>query len=206
MKNFDVDQLVLLNPRCAIDAEARKLAKHAEDLLEGTRVVHALPPFDLLVATTARQGTDYNLPRTALTPRSLGRKLAAARGNVGILFGPEDAGLTNEELKAANVTVTIPSSSTYASLNLAQSVTVILYELFLALHNPPSSPFTLATNEQQSKMKLLFDEVLETVQFDTPEKKETQRLLWRNITGRSMLTKREAQALLGLLKKLIGRR
>lgn len=205
MKNFGFRELVLVDAQCEVDIDARRLAKNAQDVLEGAKMVKSIPDYDLRIATTAQLGSEYNLRRTPLAPRELAVLIAARKGTSALLFGPEDAGLSNEEIAACDLLVTIPASTDYPTLNLSHSIAILLYELSLALHEH-TERFPLASREQRSKVDELIDEFLARTEWGTDERRETQRRLWHNLLGRSMLTGREAQVLLGFLKKLNGRR
>ncbi|MFQ3618215.1 MAG: RNA methyltransferase [Cyanobacteriota bacterium] len=137
MKNFGLRQLVLVNPQCdPLSAEARLLAVHAADLLESAQQVatlsEALTGCQRAVATTGRDRTtlpiQLELPQEGLpwlrSPLPDGTLPTAA-----LIFGREDAGLTNAELNLAQRFVQIPTSEAYASMNLAQAVAVCCYEL-----------------------------------------------------------------------------
>jgi tRNA/rRNA methyltransferase len=91
----------------------------------------ALGSFQYIVGTTARFGGTHR--QSPLTPRELARELIgiSQHNQVALLFGPENWGLTNEELALCHALVTIPTSD-FRSLNLAQAVLVVCYEIFLA--------------------------------------------------------------------------
>ncbi|PSB25489.1 RNA methyltransferase [Stenomitos frigidus] len=133
MKNMGLHHLVLVNPHCdQIGEEARLMAVHAADVLEGATVVKTLPEAlqgcQRAIATTARPrvATVLEPPRTAL-PWLLE---AAPQERGALIFGPEDRGLSNEELNYAQRFVAIPSHPTYPALNLAQAVAICCYELY----------------------------------------------------------------------------
>ncbi|WP_448599259.1 RNA methyltransferase [Thermoleptolyngbya sp.] len=147
MKNFGLRQLVLVNPQCdPLSAEARLLAVHAADVLEAAQRVatlsEALTGCQRAVATTGRDRTtlpiQLELPQACLpwlrSPLADGTLPSAA-----LIFGREDAGLTNAELNLAQRFVQIPTSEAYASMNLAQAVAVCCYELAAG---PPSADAT----------------------------------------------------------------
>ena len=154
MKNMGLQNLVLVKPHCdPLGAEARQMAVHAADVLESATIVATLPEAlrgcQRAIATTARPRVDTVLesPRTALPwlLESLPQATGTAHG--AILFGPEDRGLSNDELNYAQRFVAIPSHPTYPVLNLAQAVAICCYELYQLLptpHSPlptpPSSP------------------------------------------------------------------
>lgn len=130
MKNFGLDELVLVAPRCRIDHRAEALASHAEDVLHAARVVDtledAIAGTALVMGTSARERAAANYP--VLEPQDAAPLLT---DGTAVLFGPEDHGLANEELTRCQAHVVIPTAG-YASLNLAQAVLVVAYEVALA--------------------------------------------------------------------------
>ncbi|WP_413165679.1 RNA methyltransferase [Capilliphycus salinus ALCB114379] len=148
MKNMGLRQLVIVNPQCDPRSEdAKKMAVHAADLLESATQTATLPEAlsgcQRAIATTARE---RSLDRRLEHPHNALGWLLEAPG--ALIFGPEDRGLSNEELKYAQRFVRIPSSSTYPSLNLAQAVAVCCYELSqLANPIPNLSRSNLSSSE-----------------------------------------------------------
>ena len=132
MKNMGLTRLVLVNPRCDRNsAEARQMAVHAVDVLETAQIVDNLPAAlagcQRAIATTARS---RSVPIKLESPRKLLPWLLSANVQSALLFGAEDRGLSNEELKYAQRFVYIESNPDYPSLNLAQAVAVCAYELY----------------------------------------------------------------------------
>lgn len=131
LKNMGLSQLVLVNPHCdPLGEEARKMAVHAQDILVQAKIVGCLPEALVgcvrAIATTARErslDTPLEHPRVALP------WLCDPSTPSALIFGPEDRGLSNQELNYAQRFVRIPSSDAYPSLNLAQSVAICAYEL-----------------------------------------------------------------------------
>ncbi|MGF1519215.1 MAG: RNA methyltransferase [Nodosilinea sp.] len=135
MKNMGLRHLVLVNPQCDLASEeARRMAVHGGDVLAAARVVGDLPEAlagcERAIATTGRlhpQAQPLDLPESALPwllPTQPDASFAAA-----LVFGPEDRGLSNEELIYTQRWVRIPASDDYPSLNLAQAVAVCSYLL-----------------------------------------------------------------------------
>lgn len=135
MKNFGLSQLVLVNPQCdPLGNEALQMAVHAKDILAAARQVTTIPEAiagcHLAIATTARQrsfNAPLDLPEVAL-PLLLSSS-PETPGDTALLFGPEDRGLSNEELSYAQRFIKIPTSADYGALNLAQAVAICCYEL-----------------------------------------------------------------------------
>ncbi|HEX7380822.1 MAG TPA: RNA methyltransferase [Nevskiaceae bacterium] len=139
MKNMGVAELVLVAPRCFPHPQATALAASAADVLERARVVASLPEAVVgcahVAGTTARR---RYLSQAVYAPRQWAEKRAGAPGRVALLFGCERTGLTNDELDEAHELVTIPTDEAYPSLNLAQAVQVMTYELRQA--QPAAAP------------------------------------------------------------------
>ena len=143
MRNMGFGHLALVAPERFPHPEARMMASGARDLLEQAEV------HDTLGAATAAchwlAGTSARLRRhrnRTLTPRQLGDKLPALCRpyRVGLVFGPEDAGLTTAELDACHDLVAIPTSPAAPSLNLAQAVAVVCYEISQPRHGDDARP------------------------------------------------------------------
>jgi len=226
MKNFDFEELILVGPTFNVDTtELRNRAKWANDLVDkielipkyNEKVLKKLrKDFDYLIATTAKLGRDYNILRSPITPEQLAERLSElelkdkkTKKNVkiGIVMGREGSGLTNEELEIMDFTVTIPTSKKYGTMNLSHATTIILYEIFKKISeeniishiNPISGP------ERKQLMKLL-DESMDKMYFVNEDKKDTQRMVWKKMISKSFLSKREAYALMGFLKKINRKR
>lgn len=157
MKNFGLSQLWLVAPQCdPLGAEAMQMAVHAKDVLQAARLVETIPAALVgckrAIATTARQrGFDapLDLPEIALPSLLLPEynpqadtqadTQADAWAQTALIFGPEDRGLSNEELTYAQTFTKIPTNPDYSALNLAQAVAICCYELHRASQLVPTS-------------------------------------------------------------------
>ena len=208
MANFGFTDLVLVRPKCDhLSEEAQGRSKHARPILKKAKVVQDLAGFDYLIATTSALGTDFNIPRSPITPKELVALLRSkTHGSIGLVFGPEGPGLSNKDILRADFTVTIPTHKKYHSMNLSHSVAIILYEIYQAFGadkvNSDIRPITDAEKRQSLKM---VDEILKKYDFVTDTKRETQRRLWRKILGKLFLSKRESYALMGFLRKMLSK-
>ncbi|WP_163937382.1 tRNA (cytosine(32)/uridine(32)-2'-O)-methyltransferase TrmJ [Paraferrimonas sp. SM1919] len=132
MKTMGLSNLVLVQPKAEIDGKSIALAAGASDILKNTQIVdsleQAISDCQLVMACSARNRT---LDWPVLTPRESGRQTMAeaAKGKVAIIFGRESNGLSNEELQLANYHVCIEANPEYSSLNLAQAVQILCYEM-----------------------------------------------------------------------------
>jgi len=203
MKNFDLKNLVLINPKCDhLCSEAIARSMHAKDVLEHTIVAKKIPSYDCIVATTGKIGSDYNLPRVPITPDELSNVIPQ-NNSVAIVFGREGIGLTNEDIKKCDFTMTIPASLDYPILNLSHAATIVFYELFKNSNKEKTNSHIIMSSAKDKEIiQNQIERILDSIEFTTAEKKETQRVVWKKIFGKAFLTKREAFAVIGLLKKL----
>jgi TrmH family RNA methyltransferase len=133
MKNMGLRALWLADAaRLRVDAEARALAYGAWDVLDGAR--HAASLSDAVAGSTLVAGTTGRPLRAAVAPRRLAAEADArvSGGRLSIVFGPEASGLTAAELALCHVLVHVPTDPEQPSLNLAQAVLLLAYELRLA--------------------------------------------------------------------------
>lgn len=206
MKNFGLKNLILINPKCKKnDLEAVHRAKHAKHVLKRAKIVgmDSLKNFDYIIGTTSKLGTDYNIPRTPITPEELGKRIVSIKSKkIAILLGKESSGLTNKEILMCDFIVTIPADKEYPALNISHALAIILYEIFNKINKEKITDFEMASKKEKEVILKLINKIINKMEFATQEKKETQKKVWKRIVGKAMLTKREAFALLGFLKKL----
>lgn len=204
MANFGFEKLVFLNPKCDFRGkEAIMHSKHAKALLEKAKTIptfrEALKKYDTVIATTAMLGTDYNIARSPLYPDGLCRKI---KGKTAIIIGREGEGMSNQEIEKCDFVVTIPTSKKYPTMNVSHAAAILLYELSKHSGEKKIGGFPPATRKEKEVLMKLVENALSRMDFSTPEKKQTQRLIWRRMLGKAMLTRREAYALCGFLKKI----
>jgi tRNA/rRNA methyltransferase len=207
MANFGLKNLLIIDPLCdPLCEEARKRSTHGLHILEAAKIVkmNELKKFDCLVATTSRLGTDYNIPRNPVTPRQMVELLPKKKSKIAILFGRESDGLRNEEIALCDFIVTIPSEKDVPALNISHAVAIVCYEIFnagLSDGLSVSSHIPLATAKEKEVLMRLLNDTLKKLDFVTDTKRDTQRKVWKRMIGKSFLTKREAFALMGYLRK-----
>lgn len=212
MKNFACKNLVLVNPICDPDSEeSRNRAKHANDVLDDTMIYNSIDDlktsYDYLIGTTGKLGNDYNIKRSPLSPKQLAKKLGklTSRSKVGIVFGRESQGLSNEELEKCDYTVSIPSNDKYPILNLSHAVTIFLYEIYQEKNSGKLlKQFTPINAKDKSIILEMIDEVLDGMNFlKGDNQKETQQKVWHQMIGKAMMTRREAFSIMGFFRKLL---
>jgi len=202
MKNFEFANLVLLNPKCNhLDKESLDRATHAKEILKNARIIKNLDDYDTIIGTTAILGTDFNLQRNPITPEQLSKM--TFKGKVGLIIGREGDGMHNEELLKCDIIVTIPTSKKYPTMNVSHAATIILYELFKRFKaEKVGDSIRHATKEDKERIYKLVNETLNKLDFASESKKNTQRLIWKKLIGKSNLTKRELMILYGFLRKI----
>ncbi|HEY9033436.1 MAG TPA: RNA methyltransferase [Pseudomonadales bacterium] len=135
MKNMGLTRLYLVEPKLFPHPKAIWRSAHAEDVVQQAQVVasldEAIADCQLVVGTSARQ---RSVQWPLLDARASAEKAIAELGDgeLAIVFGREDRGLTNEELQKCRWHLNIPTHDDYSSLNLAAAVQVVSYELQMA--------------------------------------------------------------------------
>jgi len=205
MKNMGLSRLIVVNGSSPLHANAYKLASGAEDILERTEefltLREVVSEMGCVVGTTSR-GRKERGPD--LTPEALAKKLIplSQQNLIGLAFGSEKEGLTNEELSLCHLSTRIPSVESFPSLNLAQAVMVVSYELFKASTEIPKKEMRLAQAEQLERMLEHMEKTLLRIGFlDSNNPKRIMRVV-RRLFGRSHLDEREVQILHGIWSQI----
>lgn len=207
MNNMGMEDLVLVAPQCSVNgSDAMRMATGSHDLLERARTVEdvasALGDCAEIVAFTAR----FRAGRQPPTPvRELVPALVPAldRGPVALLFGPEDLGLSNEDMVLASRTAWIPTAASQRSLNLSQAVLIGCHELFIAMQEGRERPVRpRADLAQLQSFRDQTTAVLERVGFLNPQNPaHVVNALW-DILVRAELDPRELAILRGVVSQV----
>ncbi|MDY6773761.1 MAG: TrmJ/YjtD family RNA methyltransferase [Candidatus Nanohaloarchaea archaeon] len=199
-ENFDIDELVFVNPQCDFGTEAEARASHAADRLRSSRVVEdledAIGGLDFLIGTTGIKPSEDNVLRSGIGPGEMAEKIPEDAA-VGILLGREGKGLSNEELDLCDFVVSIPTSEDYPVMNLSHAAAVVFYKLYTADEADRSS----SSRERRQVLENLFKGVTESLDWNESRKEKTLRA-FRNVLGRAYATDRELQLLLGAFREL----
>lgn len=213
MKNMGLERLILVSPeQDPLGNEARMMATSARDILEKAEVFptleEALKGFRWIAGTSARKGRNRG---PFIHPREICPEILrhAQTVPVAILFGPEDKGLTNEELAPCHALVSMPTHEGLRSLNLAQAVMVFCYELFvgsLALSEKGAEISGQKAKPAEFKkvegMYAHLEELLLKIGFlDENNPKRIMHTL-RRVFGRAGLSDRDVAILRGVFRQL----
>lgn len=204
MANFGFEKLILLNPKAShLSEESKERARHAKYILEDLEVIETWEElktrFDLLVGTTGKRASKYNLRRLTVSPEKLAERIGALDKEVGLVFGGERVGLMNEEIDECDFLVSIKTSEEYPVMNLSHAVAVVLHEV----HNYDKGPvYEPAGREVREAILDWIDKVLKHVEVEreAPIKSTFKRLL-----SRGMVKEREAFTLAGFFRNVYNK-
>ena len=208
MANMGLSRLVLADSPVSDLSEALKLARDGGDIVRSaesfTTLEEAIAPYGLVAGTTRRKGRSRRslveiaeaIPRIAL---------AAAHNQVAILFGREDFGLSNEELGLCQFALSIPSARPFSSLNVAQAVMIVAYELHrFGGVSPPLPPSFVP----RAELKLFYERLarlLERIGYQKAGDRDVPASVLEmlaRVFGRSGLTPDELNGLHGFCRQI----
>jgi tRNA/rRNA methyltransferase len=210
MANMGLGKLILVRPR-SIHRELIETAatSHSARILSEMKIFQelgeALAPYGQVIGTTARVG---NRRGPFYTPRQLVSSLLPEKNAEpvpsAILFGPERMGLSTEDLRYCHKVVRIPTDDPEtSSLNLAQSVLILGYELIMAAGGEPEAPkIKPAPHAEQESMYADLQEVLLQIGFLPENNPEHWLMNLKKIFNRSLLTSGECNLFRGICRQI----
>jgi len=209
MKNMGLSDLMLVNPKVFPHEDATVRAAGAEDILQEATVMasleQALSDCTYVAGASARSRT---IGWPSMAPRDCAEKLVqeSAHGTAAAVFGPENSGLTNDDLDRCNTLLTIPTEPGFSSLNLAMAVQVLAYELRLAgmsTEEPPAAPETSpATGAELENFYVHLEQALTRSGFLDPENPRLLMRRLRRLFIKAKLDQNEVNILRGMLAAL----
>ena len=208
MKNFEQQDLWIVNPKASIDTEAMAYAMHGSGVLSMAKIIprveEALKAVNIVVGTSSVVArSPANVTRTPMTPKELAIALSSTKGKVALVFGRESSGLSNREIELCDFLVTIPASHLYNVLNLSVAVSIILYEIFQQ-ERWNTRGVLLATQVVRRKLLEQFDRMV-NLSGTQPHKRKLAIRAFRNLTSRSFISRREASLLIGVFRKTVSK-
>ncbi|CAA2145373.1 RNA methyltransferase [Methylobacterium bullatum] len=210
MANFGLSELRLVAPKNGWPKKGvREAASGATHVLDGATVFATVPEaiadLNYLLATTARERGQM---KRAYAPDEAMADVAARAGQrVGVMFGRERIGLTNDEVSLADAIVTFPVSPDFPSLNLAQAVLLVGYEWRKA-SGQARLPFTgemqspPATREAMASLVASLEGSLEAGGFYPPEKRDVIARNMRDMLHRMAMTEQDVRTFRGALRAM----
>lgn len=212
MKNFGRTHLTLVSPpspNMALNIEARMMAYGAEDLLESAQIVEtlddAIQDVNLVIGTTRRYGK-MREPLYTLKDKVEEIRKRSQEEKIAILFGPERTGLEEGDLQKCHFLLEIPTNPQTPSINLAQAVLVVAYELFEPgpRRDQPYPPFddSWSSMEDQERFFKHLEGTLHEIGYFHPGNPTMIMNTFRALFGRSGLLQREVRMLRGMLRRI----
>lgn len=213
MLNCGLTRLCLVSPRDGWPSpEASAAASGADIVIENVRICRstreAVQDLHRVYATTARP---RGMTNRIVTPRRAAEELQAQRAaglRSGVLFGPERAGLTNDDIALADTIIEVPLNPAFRSLNLAQAVLIVAYEWLMTEGDRP--PERLETNQTEAASKGELENFFGRLEaaldeggfFKAPEMRPIILRNIRNLFQRADLTEQEVRTLHGVLEAI----
>jgi len=208
LKNFGHSEMWLVNPKADLKGkEAIKYAKHSVEILENAKITKSIKAAakgcEFIVGTTGILNRWKGAIRNPLTLRQFVEAARKRRkGSYAILFGREGTGLSEEEISACDLLVTIPANDAHPILNLSHALAITLYGLS-AIKFPGKQKHFIEKAGGNEKEALIgkFDEMLGIVGKDMRYPEKVKRA-FRRVIGRSLISDLEAAALLGAFGRI----
>lgn len=213
MWNFGLDRMRVVAPRDGWpNQKAVAMASGAGRLLDEAghfdSVQDAIADCDFVFATTARM---RGITKPVMSPEramEYARAITAQGGKVGVMFGPERAGLENEDVVQANAIITVPVNPDFPSLNLAQCVLLTAYEWRRQTAAIVPEVVEMAKTDwaglvEVEKLGDHYEEALDDAGFFYPAAKaDNMKLNLRNLWSRMPLTRADVQILHGIMRQM----
>lgn len=206
MRNMGIKTLIVVDPHNCDLTRVLKMATHAargvvEDMRVFDTLEDALAPFHLVVGTTARLGRQRPVIESPVVLAQ--RVMPISRNNqVAVLFGPEDRGLTNEDIRRCQWLVNIPTDE-FASLNLAQAVMIICYAFFTSRRNSPAPHVPrLASHHELDGMYAQLKDILVRICYINPENPDYWMGKIRHFFTRIRMTAKEVSIIRGICRQI----
>lgn len=208
MKNFAITDLRIVNPRDGWPNEkAKNMSVGAIEIIENAKIYGSVPDsiedLEYVYAASAAprdMNIDYALSR------DLNSDISGYK-HLGIMFGRESSGLSNQEISYANKIVTIDTDVNFSSLNIAHAVAVICYESFQGINHQRDDLSNFHELASHSDLEYFYDHLFDLLEqksfFRTKDKKAHMSLKIRNLFNRiDHLSKQEIQTLRGVITTL----
>lgn len=208
-KNMGINKIIVVGTtgldRETMEQRATHLAADVLDqIVYADSIEAALGNFNYVVGTTARLGKARG---PFVSPRAAAQKIAdlSQKNKIALLFGPEDTGLANEQLRLCQSVVTIPTSREFTSLNLSQAVLILCYEIFISSQSEArqeeAEPKRALSSETEGMYRQI-KELLGRIGFLNPENPEYWMLDLRRFFSRAGLMSREVKIIRGICRQL----
>jgi len=209
IKNFNIKHLRIVNPRCSWpNQKALAISVGAKDVLKSAKIYdsvdESIGDLDIIFASSSRI---RKVNKKIISVSSLKTKIKRER-KIGILFGPEASGLSNDEISCADYLVKIPSNKKFSSLNLSHSAIIFCFEIFKFFSSKKAEYKTgykslIAKKSEVNKFLNFIVKGLDKKGFLQPDHKRQSMIRnINNIFHRINLSDQEIRILLGVFSTL----
>lgn len=209
MKNFAITDLRIIKPRDGWpNKKANSMSVGAIDIINNAKLYNSIPNSiqDLEYVYAASSPIHRNINTDYILACDLIKDIAGYK-RIGIIFGKESSGLSNQEISYANKVVTIKTVVSFSSLNIAQAVAIICYELFQSVYKKDDNLNISSQFALHKELECFYDHLFHSLErksfFRPNNKKKNISIKIRNLFNRiNHLSKIEIQILRGIITNL----
>lgn len=206
MKNMGLRRMKLVGDVDLSSRECRMMAMHASDILDGSTSYRsfrkAVATDHILIGTTSVRGRKRRTRvHTAREVAGIVSEYAVSQ-RVCLVFGPERKGLNEDQLARCHYLASIPSSSEFPTLNLAQAVMIMAYEIFVGEGGEDAGAFDLALQSEQEAMFQHIQTALIEIGFLSERNPDHIMRAIRRFLGKSDLSSRDVQIIRGIMSQM----
>lgn len=207
LKNMGIGNLLVVRQKAwaspEVQATATPFARDVVEAIEYYRSMEdALAPMGFVVGMTARKGSARG---PQVSPREAAQEIVRfARNNrVALVFGCEDKGLSNSELRFCHLIVNIPTAPQFTSINLSHAVLILCYEIFLAVDNPPQHFVPqVALLQETEAMFIQMRDFLQHIDFLKKKDPEYWLRHIRQFFGRTKVLSKDVKIVRGIMRQI----
>ena len=209
IKNFNIKHLRIVNPRCNWpNQKALATSVGAKDILKSTKIYNSIEKsigdLDIIFASTSRI---RKVNKKIISVLDL-KKNIKKKSKIGILFGPEASGLSNDEISYANYLVKIPTNNKFSSLNLSHSAIIFCFQLFQyftnkkVVYNSNYKSLSATKSEVNKFLNFIIYRLHKKGFLQPKHKRKSMIRNINNIFNRINLSEQEIRILLGIFSTL----
>ncbi|MFP3225430.1 MAG: tRNA (cytidine-2'-O-)-methyltransferase TrmJ [Sulfolobaceae archaeon] len=203
VKNFEVDEFYIVNPKCDLE-EAKKFSARGIEVLEKKAKIvssfdDAIKDADIKIATSSIADNKGDLIRKSIRPWDL-EKFIGNDKRTALIFGRESVGLTREEIMKSDFLLFIPANPEYPVLNLSHAVSIVLYEIWRIKGKSSTSSISADVIKLIEKYSRDITELI--METKSEEEIEKTKILFRRVLLKGVNDNEEGMALVRLLRKI----
>ena len=201
MKNFGVDELYIVGIK-EIPKNAFRFSSHARDVLERAILVNELDQivkrFDFVIGTTARTAIrSANLVRKSITPEEALKYIEKFR-KIALVLGRDTTGLKNEELALCDIVVTIPTGTSYPTLNISHALAILLY----VFSKKKAKKYEAPSRKEREQLMIYVNLILEKINFPRYRRLRVMKT-FNKIALSTELRKEDLVTILGFFRRAL---